>query len=79
MSREQGTFVFTIYGVQRKEGKRRTIRIGTCASESEALSMIDAAMYYCDQVYARDDEGPVQHLKVSVDMLYPSMPLAPRP
>jgi hypothetical protein len=70
--------VFTIYGVQRKEGKRRTIRIGTCASESDALSMIDAAKYHCDQVYAKDDEGPVQHLKVSVDMLYPSSPLDPQ-
>ncbi len=71
--------MFTIYGVRREKGKRKTIRIGECASESEALSMIDAASYYCDQVYAKDDEGTVQHLKVSVDMLYPSSPLDPQP
>ena len=69
--------MFTIYGVQHKAGKRQTLRIGVCATAMEAESMIECALCYCDQAYAKDGKGTVQLLRMSVSFLYPSHPLDP--
>lgn len=69
--------MFTVYGVKHQAGKRMTERIGTCATAEEAASMIDGALCYCDQAYAKDDSGTVQMLKMSADFVYPALPLDP--
>ena len=69
--------MFTIYGVQHNAGKRKTLRIGVCATSEEAASMIECALGYCDQAYAKDDAGTVQMLRMAASFLYPSHPLDP--
>ena len=58
--------MFFIYGIQHIAGKRKTVPLGTCHTQQEAEQIVDGALGFFEQAYAKDDSGTVQILRMAV-------------